>query len=74
MYGWSAGSGGYIIVRRASTQEDNAQGIDWQGDGSSAIGSSENVGGVWWNTLVADPLLPPADLASQTGLSVKRLN
>ncbi|MGS0516885.1 hypothetical protein ACQR5T_17795 [Xanthomonas oryzae pv. oryzicola] len=40
-------------------------GIDWQGAGSSAIGSAENVGSAWWNTLIADPLLPPDDLAAQ---------
>ncbi|WP_346949032.1 Ig-like domain-containing protein [Dyella sp.] len=73
-YGWSAATGGYIVVLRSTADSSAAPSIDWQGDASTAIGSSENVGSAWWNTLVADPLLPPDDLAAQSGLSVKRLN
>jgi len=73
-YGWSAGSSGYIVIRRASTDDGSTQAIDWQGDAGSSIGSSENIGGAWWNTLVADPLPAPDDLAAQSGLVVKRLN
>lgn len=72
-YGWSASNGGYIIVRRVRV-EDDAQTIDWQGDSTSAMGSSQNVGSAWWSTLVADPLLSPDDLAAQSGLSIKRIN
>jgi hypothetical protein len=73
-YGWSAGTGGYIVVLRSAADSSAAPSIDWQGDASAAIGSSENVGSAWWNTLVADPLLPPDDLAAQSGLSVRRVN
>jgi len=62
------------VVLRSTADSSAAPSIDWQGDASTAIGSSENVGSAWWNTLVADPLLPPDDLAAQSGLSVKRLN
>jgi VCBS repeat-containing protein len=73
-YGWSSSSYGYIVVLRSTADSSAMPGIDWQGTGSSGIGSAENIGSAWWNTLVADPLLPPEDLAAQSGLSVKRVN
>jgi VCBS repeat-containing protein len=73
-YGWSAGSGGYIIVRRAGVADDSGQAIDWQGDGGSSIGTTQNVGDAWWNTLVAPPNANEEDLATLTGLSVRLLN
>ena len=72
--GWSASSGGYIVVLRSTADSSAMPSIDWQGAGSSAIGSAENIGSSWWNTLVADPLLPPDDLAAQSGLSIKQVN
>ncbi|AKO04441.1 hypothetical protein ACU16_10090 [Xanthomonas oryzae pv. oryzicola] len=53
------------MVLRSTADRSAMPGIDWQGAGSSAIGSAENVGSAWWNTLIADPLLPPDDLAAQ---------
>ena len=72
--GWSATSGGYIVVRRANTPDDSTQSIDWQGDGATAIGTAENTGGAWWNTLMAPPTGSDDDLAARTGLTVRLLN
>jgi VCBS repeat-containing protein len=73
-YGWSSTTQGYIVVRRSSTSDDSTAAIDWQASTDSSIGTSANVGGVWWNTLVQEPALPPDDLSQTTGLSVKRVN
>ena len=72
-YGWSPASASYIIVRRADTSDDSAQAIDWQAGGTPAISVSKNIGGAWWNTLVAPPATTEGNLAALTGLSV-RLN
>ena len=71
VYGWSAGSGGYIIVRR-SAADDSAAAIDWQGSAEGGIGTSANVGGTWWNALLDGALPVQDDLAERTGLSVPK--
>jgi hypothetical protein len=73
-YDWSSASQSYIIVRRSSVDDDSAAAIDWQASTDSGIGTSANVGGVWWNTLVQSPTLPPDDLGEATGLTIKRVN
>jgi hypothetical protein len=69
---------GYIVInqglRKDVRDDDSRQQVSWDNDREVLGGHSQVIGSDWWNALVAEPLLGSGDLASDSGLVVKRVN